>query len=167
MRLLHISLYGMLFAVSSASILKRAEPVCTDLRAKANNGDRKIAIVVDSSGSMSLTDPYDNRLTAAKQTLDWLVSKSEATSSKKEDQVTIIDFADDANLDYALSEVNLAAESAINKITSSGGTSIYSGVEMAIAELTKDGSGDTAGRTGILVFTDGEVSLRLLALVLG
>jgi hypothetical protein len=137
-------------------VIKRKAPVCTNLRAKSNDGDRKIAIVIDSSSSMELSDPFNLRFEAANQAVDWLIEKSEVSQKQKQDQVTIISFDSDAYLEYPLGDPSSAAKNAVNGIISSGDTYIAGGVEMAISELTKDGSDDTAGRTGILVFTDGE-----------
>ena len=131
---------------------------CSDLRVKSNNGDRKIAIVIDSSGSMGYSDPSDLRLEAGQALNSWLINSKEAKSGQKSDLVTVIDFDDEATLDYALGDPGPAANSSFGGIGSNGGTYIASGVEMAITELTKAGSGTTAGRSGIIVFTDGEDS---------
>jgi len=157
MRPLTISVWALFSSIVDASVIKRNAPVCTDLRAKSNNGDRKIAIVIDSSGSMAMTDPFDLRFEAANQAVDWLIEKNEVSEKQKQDQVAIISFDSDAYLEYPLGDPSSAAKNAVNGISSIGDTYIAGGVEMAITELTKDGSGDTAGRTGILVFTDGEV----------
>lgn len=52
-------------------------------------GGRKIAIVIDSSGSMSSSDPFDLRITAGRSLNDQLVSA--ATGSKKADLVTVVE----------------------------------------------------------------------------
>jgi Mg-chelatase subunit ChlD len=129
---------------------------CSNLHVLSNNGDRKIAIVIDTSGSMSESDPYNLRLEAGKRIVDWLISDAEAKGSNKADQVAVIDFADSAHLDYALGDPG-NANSAFDSMGADGGTFIADGVDMAIAQLTADGSGDTAKRSGIFVFTDGEV----------
>lgn len=156
--MLFVKLMLLVDGVFSASLLARAsEPVCSGPTAKSNNGDRKMAIVIDSSSSMSGSDPYDLRLEAGKSILDWLIVKDETSDTKKEDVVTIIDFADDATLDYGLGDPNNAYGPLAN-ITAYGGTYIASGVDMAIQQLTAGGTGDTKDRSGILVFTDGSVS---------
>ncbi|OQV10896.1 von Willebrand factor type A domain-containing protein, partial [Cladophialophora immunda] len=149
----------ILFAsISDAYLLPRdSAPVCTNLRVNSNNGDRKIALVIDSSGSMEESDPYNYRLSAAKMVLDWLISKSEVTSTQKQDKVTVINFDDEAYLDYPLGDPDAAASS-LAQIGAEGGTYIAGGVQMAIKQLTAANTGDTAGRSGILVFTDGEDS---------
>jgi Mg-chelatase subunit ChlD len=159
--MLSINLF-LLVSISSFSVAyivpRASTPICTDLRAKSNNGDRKIAVVIDSSGSMEESDPYNLRLAAGKSVVDWLISKAETTGTKKEDLVTVINFDDVTTLDYPLGDPGNADPSLLG-IGADGGTYIAGGVEMAIAQLTADGTGDTAGRSGIIVFTDGEVRL--------
>lgn len=130
---------------------------CADLHALSNNGNRKIAIVMDSSGSMAESDPTNLRLVAARNVIDsWLVSKTEATRKKSADLVTVIDFNDTARLNYRLGDPG-AASASFSKIEGSGGTLIASGVEMAIEQLMQRETGMTEDRSGIIVFTDGEV----------
>jgi hypothetical protein len=155
-----VAVLFLLFAshISAVAIAPRATALtCADLHVKSNNGGRKVGIVIDSSGSMSSSDPDDLRLAAGRALNDWLITSKEATGGKKADLVTVIDFDDVATMDYQLGDPGPAANSSFSKIDASGGTYIAGGVEMAIAELTKDGSGTTADRTGIVVFTDGEV----------
>lgn len=112
---------------------------------------------------MSSSDPYDLRREAGRSLNDWLIPKSKATATKKADLVTVIDFDDVATMLYPLGDPGDAANSSFSQIDSFGGTYIAGGVEMAIAELTKSGSGDTSSRTGIVVFTDGSVCLSIIA----
>ena len=72
------------------SLRKRGLEKCKNLEAKSNNGGRKIGIVVDESGSMEVTDPYNLRIPAAKAVNDWLISSSEAGNGKDADLVTVI-----------------------------------------------------------------------------
>jgi Mg-chelatase subunit ChlD len=116
-----------------------------------------MAIVIDSSSSMLASDPSDLRIVAGKSIVDWLISSKEASDSKKADAVAVIDFSDEATLDYPLGDPD-DAYSALDGILAYGGTYIASGVEMAFNQLTADGTGDTVDRSGIIVFTDGEVS---------
>jgi hypothetical protein len=125
--------------------------------AQSNNGDRKIAIVIDSSGSMASSDPYNLRLTAGKQLNDWLISNKESSGGKKADQVSVINFSDSATVDYNLGDPG-NADSSFNGIGADGGTFIAGGVQQAIEQLTGSSSGSTQDRSGIVVFTDGEDS---------
>jgi Mg-chelatase subunit ChlD len=143
-------------ALASAIVRRDSGPTCADLTAKSNNGDRKIAIVIDSSGSMTSSDPDDLRLSAGRTINDWLISKSEVVGGKKVDLVTVIDFDSSATLDYPLGDP-AGANASFSKIGAFGGTYIASGVKMGVAQITGSGTGDTSKRSGIVVFTDGEV----------
>jgi Mg-chelatase subunit ChlD len=140
-----------------AHLQKRDNTVCTDLSVSSNNGDRKVAIVLDSSGSMSYNDPYDLRVKAGRALNEFLISSSEASGGQKADLVTVIDFDDEAYLDYPLGDPG-SANSSFDHVDATGGTYIASGVNMAIAQLT-GGGGGTDKRSAIVVFTDGEVEL--------
>lgn len=129
---------------------------CSGLNAQSNNGDRKIAIVIDSSGSMSENDPTNLRITAGKAINDWLIAQNEVKAGQKVDKVTVVDFDDYATVLYPLGDPT-GAVSTFDLIDSSGGTYIADGVSTAITQLTGSGSGSTKGRSGIVVLTDGEV----------
>ena len=132
MRVLTFASLLLLSQVGESAIVRRAsQNTCADLKANSNNGNRKIALVIDSSASMLTSDPSDLRLSAARTVNDWLISKSEASSKKKADLVTVIDFSSDANLDYPIGDP-AGANSTFDKIEITGGTFIASGVEMAI-----------------------------------
>lgn len=95
---------------------------------------RKLAIVVDSSGSNTGTDPGNLRIVAASQFNAGLTSIAEAPGGRL-DRSAVIDFDDSARLVSALGDPDAAGFAGID---SSGGTNIASGVNLAIAELTKD-----------------------------
>lgn len=162
MRLILLShlLLGVASAASftnHANLIKRDNSqVCSDLTVSSNNGDRKVAIVIDSSGSMVSNDYTDLRIAAGRALNEFLISDSEAKDGKKADEVTVIDFDDEAYLDYPLGDPG-NANSSFSKIDSIGGTYITSGVLMAIDQLTSSNSGTTDKRSAIVVFTDGEV----------
>lgn len=126
---------------------------CANLPVAAGNGGRKVAIVVDSSGSNAQTDPTGLRVVAARNLNNMLVSKSEAGGDRKADEVTVIKFSDDATILYPLGDP-AGAESSFDQIDIDAGTSIVSGVKAATEELSK--SGKTDGRSGIVVLTDGQ-----------
>jgi len=147
-----------LAAITSASpLVPRGQPTCKNLQANSNNGDRKIGIVIDSSGSMADTDPENLRLVAGRAVNDWLITSKEASGSKKEDLVTVVSFDDVATLLYPLGDPS-GADGVFSQIGALGGTFIAGGVDMAASELTKSGHGTTSNRSGIIVFTDGEDS---------
>ncbi|KAL1837205.1 hypothetical protein VTJ49DRAFT_4156 [Mycothermus thermophilus] len=123
-------------------------------RIDAGTGGRKVGIVIDASGSMSDNDPDDLRLQASKLLVDKLVSASEASGNQAADQVTVVEFTLSADVLYPLGDPDGAGPS-IDGIYALGGTFIGGGIDAAVDELTKASAGTTAGRTGILVLTDG------------
>ena len=139
------------------SRLFRREDVCSDLSIDSNNGNRKVAIVIDSSGSMVDSDPDNLRLAAGKALVSFLISDSEATGSKPADEVTVINFDDEAYVDYPLGDPGKVGN-AFDGIGADGGTFIAGGVAEAISQLTAANTGSTAQRSAIVVFTDGEDS---------
>lgn len=66
-----------------ASAIVRRDTTCTELDARSNNGDRKIAIAIDSSRSMTSSDPDDLRLSAGRTISGWLIAKSEFTGGNR------------------------------------------------------------------------------------
>lgn len=71
-------------------VFRRDTGTC-NIQLATSNGGRKVAIVIDSSGSMSSTDPNDLRITAGKALNNQLVSAAGATSGKKADLVTVVE----------------------------------------------------------------------------
>jgi Ca2+-binding RTX toxin-like protein len=118
---------------------------------------RKVAIVIDTSGSNTTADPNDLRFVAAILFNDRLVSQEEAGPSGRPDRSTIIDFDNSASVISPLGDPELASFAGLD---SSGGTNIAAGINTAINELTKDPADPTAGRSGLVVFTDGQDSDR-------
>lgn len=134
------------------------QEVCSDLTVSSNNGNRKVAIVIDSSGSMADNDPTDLRLVAARALNDFLISNSDGGSP---DQVAVIGFDYSAYTVFGPGDPgDPAANKAIDRISSFGGTYIAGGVLQAIDEINQM-SGETKERSAIVVFTDGSVSDQL------
>ncbi len=133
----------------------RQAPLCPTL--PTFSGGRKVGIVIDSSGSNSDTDPQDLRVAAGRQLNAALVTQAQAGPGGQSDVVTIVKFSDDATLLYPLGDPS-GAIPAFNQIDADGGTSIASGLKEAIDEITKQSAGPTAGRSGVVVLTDGEDS---------
>ncbi|KAF2474431.1 uncharacterized protein BDR25DRAFT_392099 [Lindgomyces ingoldianus] len=117
--------------------------------------NRKLAIVVDSSGSNSWTDPSNLRIQAARDFNAKLTTAAQAGSGPYPDQVAVVDFDDSASLLYPMGDPAGAAGT-FGVIDSSGGTNIGSGIAMGIDEIIKDQPGFFAKRSGIVVLTDGE-----------
>jgi hypothetical protein len=116
---------------------------------------RKIALVIDSSGSNKKTDPGFLRIAAAQAFAATLVTEAAAGTDNFPDLVTVIDFDDSARVVYPLGD---PASISFDGIDAVGGTLIGSGVGLAIHELTKDTTETTHDRTGIIVLTDGQDS---------
>lgn len=106
------------------------------------SADRKVAIVVDSSGSNDDTDPLNLRSAAGRA----IVANLGGT-----DQVAVVDFDDYATV---ISPLGPPAAASFDSIDAYGGTYIAGGVEAAIGEL----QGAAANTAGIIVLTDGEDS---------
>jgi hypothetical protein len=118
---------------------------------------RKLAIVVDSSGSNTQTDPGNLRSGAAADFNAGLISAAEAGAGGRPDRSTTIDFDDGARIISPLGDPDAASFAGID---ASGGTNIASGVNLGIDELTRDPADPTTDRAGIVVLTDGEDSDR-------
>ncbi|KAI7288332.1 hypothetical protein KC343_g2789 [Hortaea werneckii] len=119
-------------------------------------GGRKVGIVIDSSESNTDTDPNDLRIAAGRALNDALYSSAEAVAAGvQSDLVTVIDFDSSATVLYSLGDPD-GATAAFSSIDARGQTCIYCGIREAIEELTQPDSGPTAGRTSIVVLTDGE-----------
>ncbi|KAK3393683.1 hypothetical protein B0H63DRAFT_458816 [Podospora didyma] len=132
---------------------------CTDLTVSSNNGDRNVAIVIDSSSSMYGSDPYDLRLAAGRALNNFLVSDAEASGGGKADKVTVVGFD---SYPYTLfppgNPGDPKADEAISSIVASGGTYIAGGVETATQWFQNSTLGVIKDRSAIVVFTDGEDS---------
>src|SRR5215469_15871473 len=115
-----VYLIAVVIANPTSPVPSATPSPCSNLHALSNNGDRKIAIVIDTSGSMVDSDPYNLRLTAGKRIVDWLISDSEASGPTKADEVTVINFDDTAFLDFPLGDPGKAG-SAFDKMGADGG----------------------------------------------
>lgn len=113
--------------------------------------------MIDSSASNLDTDPNDLRIAAGRTLNSALITAAGAVNGKQPDLVTVVDFDSSAAVYYPLGDPSGAGPS-FDLIDSSGGTDIADGVKAAVDELTKQGSGSTADRSGIVVLTDGEDS---------
>lgn len=117
--------------------------------------NRKISIVIDSSGSNEETDPSNLRIQAAKDFNAKLATASKVGPGIVPDKVAVIDFDDSAKVIYPMGDPEGAA-GVFNKIDSLGGTDIGAGISAGIDEIMKEEPGLFAKRGGIIVLTDGE-----------
>ena len=103
------------------SHFRRQDTGTCQIQLATSNGGRKIAIVLDSSGSMSWNDPDNLRIIAGKSLNSQLVTASAATGNLKADLVTVVDFDDEATVIYPLGDP-AGADSSFDTIDSDGGT---------------------------------------------
>ena len=114
---------------------------------------RKVALVIDSSGSNQETDPSFLRVDAAKRFASTLMTADSAGLDNLPDLLAVITFTTDASVLYPLGD---PATAVFDGIGADGGTYIAGGVSLAIEELTKDTMIPTQDHAGIIVFTDGQ-----------
>ncbi|KAH7087744.1 hypothetical protein FB567DRAFT_621777 [Paraphoma chrysanthemicola] len=117
--------------------------------------NRKISIVIDSSGSNTWTDPNNLRIQAARDFNSKLVTAAQAGPDGFPDKVAVIDFDTTAKLLYPMGDPS-GATGVFGAIDSNGGTNIGSGIALGIDEILKEGAGQFSKRSGIVVLTDGE-----------
>jgi len=133
------------------NILPAAHPDIQKSDSPSGNKGSDIVLLIDSSGSMRITDPHETRKTAAKLFISLLGS---------EDRIAIISFGDTARLLMPLSpdtrENHDGFISAINKISSREfSTNIYDGVKKGYDELKTS----SAKKKVVILLTDGEMAL--------
>jgi len=116
------------------SIFKRADSgtdICDDLSVSSNNGNRKVAIVIDESGSMASSDPSLDSLKAAKELNSFLIANGEGS---KPDQIAIIRFDDTSTVEYSLGDPG-SADAAIDRVGNSGGGTYIGSYPLEICSM--------------------------------
>ncbi len=135
----------------------------------ASNGNRLLlqdinrfaAMVVDSSGSNTSTDPNNLRIAAAKASVRRLISQADAAAdpTKVPDEAAAIDFDSSVRILSNFADPDVV-EPTLNAIDSSGGTQIDFGINAAINLLDAKTLGlnplQVRDRSAIFVFTDGQ-----------
>ncbi|MFW5674897.1 MAG: VWA domain-containing protein [Acetivibrio ethanolgignens] len=112
-----------------------------------------LVFVMDSSGPMSDNDRGNLRLQASKDLIDTLGEK---------DSIAVIDFDDSSTILQGITKDKNVAKNAINRIDSSGGTSIKNGLQDAIDIIEKDSKVHSKQNEKVIVlFTDGEDSSHI------
>ena len=109
-----------------------------------------IALVIDSSGSMRSNDPKGIRKQATKELVDSLANN---------DRVSVVDFDSRAYLLTPFTNNKDKAKAAIDKVDSSGGTSLTAGIKMALEQFTKAPDKGYEHRDSlkyIIMLTDGD-----------
>lgn len=121
--------------------------------------NRAVVAVVDSSGSNGSTDPTNQRVVASKESIRRLVSLADAaTSGDTPDIAAAIDFDSSVTILSNFADPDSVIPT-LDRIDSSGGTSIDSGINAAVGLIDNIDAGGFLSfflnRSGILVFTDG------------
>jgi len=109
-------------------------------------------IVIDSSADNKRTDVQNLCKAAATDFDSRLTNKAEAAGTNQPDLVTVVDFADKANIIYPLGDPK---ETTLDIIGSSGNVFITGSIENAFGELTRDSLVSTVNMMGIVMFTTG------------
>ncbi|WP_199731966.1 VWA domain-containing protein [Cellulomonas triticagri] len=117
----------------------------TTPRAGGEGANIDVVLALDSSGSMTSSDRSGLRRTAAKSFVDALIEG---------DQAGVVDFDSSARVLQQLTTDRVAAKNAIDRIDSSGGTSISAAMNVSLNELDTRAA-DTHQRT-IVLLTDGD-----------
>ncbi len=107
-------------------------------------------MVLDSSGSLTTTDPSDFRSQAAINLLGQIPTEVPFRAS-------VVDFDSDAVLLSSLTDDVPALTTIIDAIDQFGSTNIQAGLESAIAEL--DANGGAGAQKIILLFSDGDENI--------
>ena len=114
-------------------------------------GTVEVALVIDSSGSMAWNDPSGLRKVAAKAFVDLL--RVDNADPVDNDRAAVVDFDSSAQVFQSLTSDKVALKAAIDRINSSGGTNLSSGVSAALNEFDLNGRADTS--QVIVLLTDG------------
>ncbi len=115
-----------------------------------------VALIIDSSGSMSWNDPKDDRLEAAKMFIDIINFNPAGISGA--DQIAVVNFDSSVKVQKGLTRVGgneTVLKSAIDKIGSSGATNIGGGLLVGYNELNSVAANPEHKKAAILL-TDGE-----------
>ena len=115
---------------------------------QVTTGNILLGFILDSSGSMEKTDPYNIRKSATKQIIDILNGN---------EKVFIVDFDDNAKWINSNNWENWdrdALKNSINTIDSDGGTNIGKGIDKMRIAIQDKLSADT--RAAVILLTDGD-----------
>jgi len=131
----------------NSGLLLNNEPIIVEEEPEFSNVD--VALIIDSSGSMTTTDPTNLRKEAAKLFIDLV---------DDEDKIAIVDFDDNIRVRQSLIGISgnkNALKTAVDKIDSSGNTNIGGGLRYGYNELNGVEADPTHNKAAILL-TDGQ-----------
>lgn len=118
-------------------------------QASEENSNLDIVLVIDSSGSMTSNDSNNLRLSVAKE----FVSKL-----SENDRAAIVDFDSYSTVYSGFSSSKTDLNTAIDKIDSSGGTSLTAGIRAAIDLFGSESYVNNSALKYIVMLTDGDGS---------
>lgn len=126
---------------------------------KCNPAARYVDIVIDQSNSNKWTDERNLRLDGAKQIMQSLTSKSEASDKFQADSVAVVGFAGNAWQVLDFSDP-AGASSSLEPLRSDlrSETNIGAGVQQAVNNFNRISADQVSGHSAIVLFTDGEAS---------
>lgn len=124
--------------------------------------NRAMVAVVDSSGSNTSTDPTNQRVVASKESVRRLVSLADAKADPKKvpDIAAAVDFDSSVTILSGFADPDTVLPT-LDRIDSSGGTSIDGGINAGVGLLDAINTGPGLlgafrDRSALLLFTDGE-----------
>lgn len=124
---------------------------------KCNHAARYVDIVIDQSPSNRWTDEKNLRLEGAKQLMQSMTSKSEATNQIKADSVAVVGFGYNAWQVLSFSDPAGASSSLESlKTDLRGGTNVGAGMKLAMENLKSFSADQLSGNSAIVLFSDGE-----------
>lgn len=126
---------------------------------KCNGASRYVDLVIDQSPSNRWTDDHNLRLDGAKQIMQSLTSRSEATNKLQADNVAVVGFGADAWQVLDFSDP-AGAYGSLESLKSDvrGGTNPGSGIRLALTNLQRFSADQISGHSAIVLFTDGEAN---------
>ncbi|NTU59953.1 MAG: VWA domain-containing protein [Deltaproteobacteria bacterium] len=114
----------------------------------ATSSDRVVALVIDSSGSMSATDPTSGltRLQAAQA-----AAKLYVENMVPGDYAAVVTFSDSAQIVQALTDDKALLNAAVDSLTPTGATNTGAAVSKAVEAV-----GSRPGKRAMILLTDGD-----------
>ncbi len=138
--------YNFAVVLDPRTAPKTVDPEDQDLQTVVSQ-NRVVALVIDSSGSMSATtETGESRIQVAREAARLFVSLMNPG-----DQVAIVDFDDDARVVQQLTDDQDALNEAIEKFTADGATNLGAALTEAVKAV-----GTRPGKRAVVLLTDGD-----------
>ncbi len=138
--------YNFVVVLDPRTAPKTVDPEDQDLDTVTSQ-NRVVALVIDSSGSMTATtETGESRIQVAREAAKLFVSLMNPG-----DQVAIVDFDDDARVVQQLTDDQSALNDAIEKFTADGATNLGAALTEAVKAV-----GTRPGKRAVVLLTDGD-----------